>query len=169
MDTEANAVLEFQNPSPYMRFRERLIKYTHASLIAIVLGVQVIGLLIVGVAFESWWLLFGAVFISIGFINVLFYMRWVRYYLQSVKIDNKHKTCYLCVYDYDEQKDFIIPLEALLVKVEKELVRHKELHYLTFYENGVVRCKQLIGVEHWTIEHCKPIYQLLKYPNKLKS
>jgi len=156
--------MKFTDPNPYIPFRKRFWSYPTTLFLTIALSAQIVGLLIVG-----WWsanplMLFFAGFISLGFVNLLFYAAWLKNIIRSIDLDIERGYARIVFYRYDKEETLNIPLKDLQLVVNQLNTRGglKPSYKFCIYERQKRVFYQLCNDNYWTKEHCESIAAALK-------
>lgn len=141
-----------------MPFKKRF--WDKSTLIVVLMGVQILMVLVLTLAFQLWYLIFVVGFLSfVGFINAYIFGKRMRYFLQGIRVDNDQMV-HIHLYDKDELQQLAIPLHAFSLKFEYSGGKDRKV-VLSLFDNERLLAKQY-NVGEWKLDSMGEVFKAIK-------
>lgn len=148
----------YQKEVSYVSFKKRW--WDKAQLVVYLLGFQAFIILTLALVFQAYWFVFVALFLGVGgFINAYIYRKRMRYFLQSIRI-NQEQMVHMDLYDQDENQAIFIPLSEIQVKFERSSGKDRHVK-VTFFKDKTLLGKQF-DYQEWKLESLVEIFVTIK-------
>lgn len=155
---QKNARLVYKSSIAYPSFRKRLYAHTPWRLLLWVLGAQIVGLVVAALVFSDPFLLFLALFLSLGFLlNYMLLTPWVRYFISRIVADKEKDLLEIHYFDKDKPQNLQLALRRADFKIERLRARGRPLYKFCIYEGQKLLFYQKCDIGYWTKQHCEAL------------